>query len=356
MSPDPVCVSCRSALVPDDEAAVLRCSGCASEFPVVAGRLPLLMADPAKYVAGEKMVLEHLSSGFLASADHYRKLAEAGGPRADVQAGIAAALAGNREIVGRLSALLPETDVTLSRYEPAPGVDLFASLRRDWGGSPEAEAEIRVTVDAILGAVEAEAPASTLLLGAGTGRVLAELAARLPALVGIDSSFAMAASFLLLSEEGELTASYPLQGNFLRAADEAERFTARRDLAPDDVPYHVSDAGELPFPAGTFDAVLSPYFTDLLPFSRLLPEMRRVLAPGGRFVHFGTFGWAFSGEDEYFALDEIPPAMAAHGFEVETREFVRNTWFADARRLNRLEFDNVLLVARRSGGMQRPAQ
>jgi hypothetical protein len=40
--------------------------------------------------------------------------------------------------------------------------------------------------------------------------------------------------------------------------------------------------------------------------------------------------------------------MAGHGFEVESRKFVRNSYFADARRLNRLEFDNVLLVARRT--------
>ena len=346
--PDIVCVNCRSALASDPEATVLRCTGCTSEFPVVRDRLPLLVTDPAKYVAGERMVHEHLSSHLVASSDHYANLAAAGGRRAEIQAGIAAGLTGNRELLDRLSSLLPESDAVLDRYETALGMDLFATLRRDWGGSPEAEAEVRVTVDALHGAVAASLPAATLLLGAGTGRVLADLAARLPGLVGIDYSFTMAASWLLLSMEREFTASHLLTGNFHRAADEMERFTARRDLAAGDAPCLVADATDLPFLAGTFDAVISPYFTDLLPFSRLMPEVHRVLAPGGRFVHFGTFGYAFTGEDEYFALDEIPDALAGHGFEVERQEFVRNTYFADGRRLNRLEFDNVLLVARRT--------
>jgi SAM-dependent methyltransferase len=347
-APEPVCVNCRSALAADPEAGLSRCSGCTSEFPLVDGCLPLLVADPAKYIAGERMVHEHFAAQLTASAEHYEKLAAAGGTRAGTQKGIADGLTGNRELLARLAALLPPTDVTLDRYEPALGMDLFATLRRDWGGFPETEAEVNNTVDALVGAIEVGAPSPTLLLGAGTGRVLAELAASLEGLVGVDYSFTMAAAWRLLSRDGELTASHLLTGNFHRAADETERFVARRDLAPADAPYLVADATDLPFLAGAFETVLSPYFTDLLPFSRLLPEVRRVLAPGGRFVHFGTFGWAFSGEDEYYSLDEVPLAMAGHGFEVESREFVRNSYFADARRLNRLEFDNVLLVARRA--------
>ena len=39
----------------------------------------------------------------------------------------------------------------------------------------------------------------------------------------------------------------------------------------------LGDATRAPFPDGAFEVVLSAYFTDLVPLSRLLPEVRRLL-------------------------------------------------------------------------------
>jgi SAM-dependent methyltransferase len=53
--------------------------------------------------------------------------------------------------------------------------------------------------------------------------------------------------------------------------------------APDNLCFAAGDASELPFPAESFDAVVGNAVLHHLPLERSLPELIRVLKPGGRF-------------------------------------------------------------------------
>ncbi len=57
---------------------------------------------------------------------------------------------------------------------------------------------------------------------------------------------------------------------------------ARRD-SPRNTHYVAGDAGELPFPDGSFDAVVGNAVLHHLPLDHTVPELLRVLKPGGRF-------------------------------------------------------------------------
>lgn len=311
------------------------------------GELPLLVADPASYLAGERMVLAHLFNEYRSVAERYLNRAGEGGIRAETLRQIAAGLNQNAEYLEKLFAQLPESQVQLSQYMPTLGTDLFGGLRRDWSGAAEAEAELQVIEQAVANVLAEQSPEKILVLGAGTGRLLADLASRFPKVVGIELSLAVAATWVQLQQQGTLEAFHLYSGNYRRAAEEYERFVARRSLSVGRPTYVVADAGQTPFPNACFDAVVSPYFTDLMPLSRLLPEVYRVLRPGGRMIHFGTLGYAHDDETQYYAIDQLPEVFRQYGFEYGQEQFVENTFSADARRLNRLRFDNLVFVAER---------
>jgi len=105
---------------------------------------------------------------------------------------------------------------------------------------------------------------------------------------------------------------------------------------------HVPDPfADLPFPDGSFDAVVSTYAFHHVPPPRkakAIAEMFRVLAPGGRWAvgdlafenvraengALRRFGWL---EAEYFArIEELVPIFRALGTELKTAQLTSVTW------------------------------
>ena len=345
-----VCPVCLSELESIENR--LRCGDCDVAFPVIRSTpegmpLPLLVCDPHTYAAGEKIFLDQYSQQHRAAAESYRESASREGLRQTTLLRIAEALDHNAGLLSTFADSLPVEDGPLGEYTSPGGIDLFGALRRDWSGAQEAEEELKAGLDALLSVMRPNSPKSILVLGAGVGRRICDLAEDCPVVVGVDLSFTMASAFQWLCDREELTAYQLLTGNFHRAADECERIDARRDRADGDPIYVIGDATRLPFEAEQFDAVVSDYFTDIVPLSNLLPEVARVLRPTGRFYHFGPLGYAFPDHSEHYAIDEIPEVFASHDFTVEHQEFVETTLFGSQHRISQLMIQNLLLVARR---------
>jgi SAM-dependent methyltransferase len=51
--------------------------------------------------------------------------------------------------------------------------------------------------------------------------------------------------------------------------------------------------------------VVSIFFTDVIPLSKLLPEVRRVLRPGGRFISVGPLHYHFTDRAEWLTQEEV---------------------------------------------------
>lgn len=105
----------------------------------------------------------------------------------------------------------------------------------------------------------------------------------------------------------------------------------------------------IPYPDGTFDAVVSTYAFHHIPQHRqpdAVREMLRVLAPGGSLAMgdlifvgaeaereaLSRYEWL---EEEYFArLDELGPALAQLGLTLQAEQFTPVTWVVWATKLS----------------------
>lgn len=324
----------------------MSCERCHGIFPIIAGTIPVLVQDPEVYTAGERQLIQHDAARFQATSDYYLQVAETTDIRQQTLRELASGFMQNARLLTELSEMLPAESQGIKDHGLSLGADLFASLRKDWSGAEETEAELQIAIMAILDILSQSPPQRTLVLGAGAGRIMCEIDARFPGTVGIDLSSALATAFAKLCQQGQFTAYMLHQGNFLHNADECDAIDARRELAAGNPQYVVADASVLPFPDGSFDAILANYFTDILALSKWLPEARRVLAPGGQIIHFGPLGYAFPEIAEHYAVDQLSSAFGKYGFEISEPEFVRSSFYANRHRLNRFDLDNLLFTAR----------
>jgi ubiquinone/menaquinone biosynthesis C-methylase UbiE len=94
------------------------------------------------------------------------------------------------------------------------------------------------------------------------------------------------------------------------AASERELVQLHRAVFPTEnygstIDYVIADALLLPIPDASLEAVVSIFFTDVIPLSRLLPEVRRVLRPGGRFISVGPLVYHFEDKAEWLTQEEM---------------------------------------------------
>jgi N2227-like protein len=84
-----------------------------------------------------------------------------------------------------------------------------------------------------------------------------------------------------------------------------------------------ADALDLTFKPETFDAILTPWFIDIVPrnFRDLAKYMNQFLTKGGRWVNIGQLGFERNALNEIMSADEIIESLIEAGFNVETSGF-----------------------------------
>jgi SAM-dependent methyltransferase len=112
----------------------------------------------------------------------------------------------------------------------------------------------------------------------------------------------------------------------------------------------LGDATTMPVPDHSCDAVVSVYTTDAIPLSSLLPELRRVLKPTGRFIHVGPLGYHFPDVANHLACSELPGAFAQAGLRLHELSHLRAPHCANARNLYTAVFDNLCFWAEPAAG------
>lgn len=333
------CVSCGSTL--RTSTAGVDCPSCGCRYPVLAGRLPVLVENADLYLARSLLDLHHAARDLRAR-----------GSRTPAECLALESEAAHADALARM--IRPHvTPDTLARAIDAPrptsgpwsgAVGLRAArgyLRRDWSGLPKCEEEVAATNVAVHDLVEQHCGdrEAALIIGSGLGRYAWDLRDHFAEVHAIDASFAMMATLQLL-DDGPLDVR-AMNEHVLTADDELETFRAslrQHDGAAGSFHHAISDAAALPYAMESFSCVVSVYFTSI-PSPILVSHVLRVLKVGGVFIHFGP---------PTTSVDELRASLVAGGFDLESEGVVDNTLSVSDRVLHRTVWRNWSASARKA--------
>jgi SAM-dependent methyltransferase/uncharacterized protein YbaR (Trm112 family) len=319
------CPRCDQPLAANGDG--LRCAGCRVEFPRLDS-IPWLFAEPGA-TFGEWRGRLHFA---LQRNERDEKQLRAALARPDLRDATRARL----ELLAnatadhgvRLRALLAplelerssattETHLALRTRLPADQglTTYYPNVHRDWcWGEEENEASFRILDGARAGAE----PGRVLVLGAGAGRLAYDVHQRWPAAVTVALDFNPL--LMLLARRvarGESVALYEFPIAPRGSADHAVlRTLAAPAPAREGFSCVLADAHRPPFRRGAFDTVVTPWLVDILPeqFDVLCARINALLAPGGRWLNFGSLSFHVADAAARFGLEECAAVIAENGF------------------------------------------
>lgn len=358
-----ICPKCKAAFTTFASASEqMECHACKQCYPNVASGIPVLMADPGTYLA--KLFLNY--ERYLREQDaELKRLASqtrAGKGRADTLLRMQTAIRHNSAYIRTIQrSLLPHLSVSsvtdvMGTTEVLPHIATWDYLRRDWCWYPEGELEVRTIEAFVLNAMSdyAIAPQSAVVIGAGAGRIAWDLSERLEFVYAIDASFTMAYQFHDLFESNisffEINceniydvadAVRPLEATL--APDEGSEYRAKHRRAR--LAYFVADGLNVPVADHSVSAVVSVYFTDLVPIARYMDEVQRLLAPGGLFIHFGPLEYRLPDVNDALSAQEIREVFKGHSFAIVLDERIRTSQLASALSMQSKVYDAWAFVA-----------
>lgn len=311
----------------------VRCTTCQTSYPLLADCIPVLTPNPTETIT--RNYIEYTEYHRIQPAQQRANLLPTAYTHRPAAANtLSVAYAHNATLVEEIiSSLLTHVTVaSLTSFILHPPTRrtkyLFDSryLYRDWSGLPESEAEIALIMRHLLPRLPATGP--ILFLGAGLGRIACEVAARREAVYAIDNSVAM--GYLYNKAIAEPIEFYDINfKNIERAEQLAIRYSTNERLVnpigKKNLTYIIGSAANLPFPDKYFAAIVSVYFTDVLPLSAYIGEISRTLADSAAFIHYGPLEYHFDNPSQMLALDELIDTFRLHRLELQEQDKVAST-------------------------------
>jgi ubiquinone/menaquinone biosynthesis C-methylase UbiE len=325
------CPACGAAL------EAFACSGCGSAYPAPGG-VPWLFADPDTVRAEWRNRYEHARRRLDDERAHTLAAlrATASSAPAATRMRLLQLAAGQASAASELGALMepvlganPGTMTTPLESHVALRVGLPAAqglmtygtnVFRDWAWGDAENAAALAEVRAALGDHN---PKRILVLGSGAGRLAYDLHNVLPdaTTVALDLNplLAIAAHRICSGETLALT-EFPLAPR--RTSDVAVTRHLRAPApARAGLTFVLGDALRAPFPAGSFDLVVTPWLLDVLdvPVRAAIAAVHRLLAADGAWISHGSVAFAHRNPAERLTADELLDLAATCGFRIGAR-------------------------------------
>ena len=304
------------------------CAACGTEFPSIDG-IPWLFADPEASLSEWRNRLHFALKSLAHDMQRMdRELADSGLADLTQQrlAGMRDATEKHRDRLRKLlepvdlqsSAASYETYLALRTRLPSDqGLQTYyANAHRDWAwGDEENEASIAQIVEVL---PDDAAPGTTLVLGAGAGRLAYDIH-RLP---GAGRCYALDFNPLLMLIARRVTAGEQLaMYEFPIAPRTAADFAVERLLKapqPADERFHLvlGDVLRPPFAGERFDTVVTPWLIDIVSedFPVFARRINGLLRDGGRWVNFGSLAFEHASRARQYGRDEVLQFVADAGF------------------------------------------
>lgn len=343
------------------------CRACRVDYPRL-GDLPWLFADPG-LALGEWRNRLTLYLEEFAAAERAAAADLAAATRAATRARLEALRDAYREQARLVRELLEPLAIAPlpapHAAEVAFGTPLplrqdlhsyYSNVHRDWvWGAEENDASHAEVAAALDGRGE-----RLLVLGAGAGRLAYDLHQRSarPLTVALDIN-----PLLLLVAERLVRGGRVELFEFPIAPRTAADVAVRRELcapAPSRSGLEIvfADAWRAPFAAQSFDAVVTPWLIDIvdLDFESVALAINRLLAPGGRWVNFGSLAFPWRRPGLKYGPEEIADVVREAGFEVGLQRDATLPYMrSPASRHGRLETVALFAADKRRRGPREPA-
>jgi SAM-dependent methyltransferase len=318
------CPRCSKPLV---DGPPLRCEHCRVDYPDIGG-IPWLFAEPSAALAEWRQRIHRLLKQWEADAARTQSALRTAGLHPLTRRRLEHLGTAQSAHLGELARLLTplqldslttalETHLALrTRLPPAQGLTTYyANLHRDWCWGGEENAASFELVASALGNAARE---TTLVLGSGAGRLAYDVhMQRAPVTtvaLDINPLLALAAQQIVQGATLDLH-EFPLAPRHLDDVAVARVLTAPTPVAKGFYPV-LADGLRAPFVAEAFDAVVTPWFIDIVAedLPVLAQRINRLLKPGGRWVIFGSLAFVRPDLAACLSLEETAAVIAANGF------------------------------------------
>lgn len=331
------------------------CSHCGTSYPLI-GRLPALFSQPEEALAATYISYVRFES------EQQRLISDLDGQmktnrqRAQLNRRLKEAIKQNLSVIDTVRlALEPLVSSRSVASVSSQNVLAYSTslnyLRRDWCGLPECEHEIRIIRDTLATMLNDSLQDRDLavFMGAGMGRIAWEFSHIFGQSVAIDNSIAMGFNFYRLQQEP--LSFYEVNTKRVFCTEDMVRALEARippsgPTAPE-ILYIAGNALDTPLPDASVSSVVSVYFTDVFPLRMYLKEIRRILKPGGLFIHFGPLEYHFEETADMLSAEEIRTVFESAGFDILKDEAVHTTNLESAVSMLSMQYQNWFFAARR---------
>lgn len=323
------CPACKSLLQLVDR--YFYCEGCEAKYPFLKGSIPILIQKIEAYVLSN---IESFWRHIGAMDEDIQRLRRNRTREQMVVNRVTGAMKHNKtvyeEIVEHLISLIRGQDIV--KVLKSEGRDKakqytfgFEYLKRDWCWEQDGEEELRTIGSHLRRCFSTIGRRKrVLVLGGGLARTACELVSEFDEVFVVDNSVSCAYFFGKLRNED--VRFYDINFRNIESPDcMCRALTASvSHLAgkAKKVHYALADVARLPFADSFFDCIVSVYFTDIVPLSILIGEVKRLLSAKGSFIHFGPLQYHFDNTAEMFSFDELTNAFKRENFRVGFRDKV----------------------------------
>lgn len=223
------------------------------------------------------------------------------------------------------------------------------NIFRDWGWETS---ENRQAVELLTEVIGVDwTPSRVCVLGSGASRLAMDLHKefRVPMTVAVDFNPLL----LLVAEEmlsGATISLWDFNVAPVELSSVTQEYKLRSELGSLEG-FHLvcADVTELPFKEHQFDAVVTPWLIDILPFNfKLLAQrVNSQLDIGGQWINFGPLGFSNRNESENLTRTELTEQMQDCGFEVESEKITSIRYLTAKNEVNSRNETVYLFKARK---------
>lgn len=353
------CRTCNTKLESGHSGESYFCRTCDQYFPVV-NNVPILVKSPGLFLARTFLYNEELIRQQNAKINQLEKIldsSERSGILLKIQKGLIENLQHVKQLQAIIDPFIKKEDIVTalgSKEDISFYGGTLEYLKRDWCWLPEGEKELEIIFNTISSFVNKHLKEknNVLILGAGAGRSAWDLCRVFENVYAVDSSLNLVNYYYTLLKSN-IRFNQIVERNVYSAKDVVLPFEA--SLQPQESNKELRRSGAFHFfagyasktflPAESMDTIASIYFTDVLPIRSLLEEVKRILKPGGLFIHFGPLGYHFGDPKICFSAEELKAVIEQNGFTILEEVRIATPHLDTGVSMDKTIFDNWSFVA-----------